>query len=61
MPYECDGERVEVVFRPLGGGTGLEFVHTGLPPEAREEHRKGWANTLETLAKMLGGGAPAAS
>ena len=61
MGYECDGETIEVVFSPRGGGTELEFVHRGLPAEAREEHRKGWGNTLETLAKMLGGGAPVAS
>ncbi|MHC4305696.1 MAG: SRPBCC family protein [Planctomycetota bacterium] len=56
MGYESSGETVEVVFRQSDRGTDIEFVHKGVPSqEAREEHRKGWADTLQTLSKMLAG------
>jgi uncharacterized protein YndB with AHSA1/START domain len=56
MGYECRGEAVEVVFRPSDRGTEIEFVHKGVPTqEARDEHRKGWADTLQSLSKMLAG------
>ena len=54
MGYDSPGETVEVVFNEGDRGTELEFVHRGVPTqEARDEHRRGWANTLETLSKML--------
>lgn len=54
MGYECHGETVEVVFRRRGGGTEIEFVHKGVPTqEAREGHRQGWVDTLETLSRLL--------
>jgi uncharacterized protein YndB with AHSA1/START domain len=56
MGYVCRGETVEVVFRQTDSGTEIEFVHKGVPTEeARDEHRKGWADTLQTLSRMLAG------
>jgi uncharacterized protein YndB with AHSA1/START domain len=54
MGYECDGETVEVSFAERDRGTEIEFVHKGVPSaKAREEHRKGWVDTLRTLSDLL--------
>jgi uncharacterized protein YndB with AHSA1/START domain len=50
-------ERVSLVtlhFRPEGGGTELDFLHSQLFDETvRDNHRRGWSESLAKLAQFL--------
>lgn len=48
--------RVTVTFRPLGEGTEVTLVHDRFADEqARTNHRRGWTESFERLAGILGG------
>ncbi|MHC4946837.1 MAG: SRPBCC family protein [Planctomycetota bacterium] len=52
MGYDSPGETVEATFAGEGSGSALDFVHRGVRLEAaREEHRRGWENVLDTLGR----------
>lgn len=45
---------VTLAFKEVADGTELHLVHSELPDEnAKTEHNKGWASSLEVLAKVL--------
>jgi len=45
---------VTLLFRPDGGGTELDFVHSGLFDESvRDGHRRGWSESLAKLEQFL--------
>jgi uncharacterized protein YndB with AHSA1/START domain len=50
--------RVEVTLEPDGTGTRVRLVHTALPPERRDSHRKGWTHYLGRLALAASGRDP---
>ena len=50
---------VAIELTPVGSGTLLKLVHSGLPgPEAVESHGAGWDNYLGRLAVAAAGGDP---
>lgn len=49
---------VEIVLRSDGGGTLVELVHRGLPPEEVPRHGIGWGHFLERLVIAGSGGEP---
>jgi len=49
---------VEIVLRSDGGGTLVELVHRGLPPEEVARHGIGWGHFLDRLAVTAAGGDP---
>lgn len=54
MGYGPVDEKVTVEFCESNGRTKVNFIHDGVPGKvAREEHRKGWINTFETLDALL--------
>lgn len=54
MGYESPGEKVTVEFQPEGRDTRVTFLHEGvLNSRGREEHRKGWGDTFDMLARLL--------
>ena len=56
MGYDAPDERVTVEFLDRAGvQTHVTFVHEGVPDDAiaRDTHEQGWANTFDTLAKLL--------
>jgi uncharacterized protein YndB with AHSA1/START domain len=48
-----DGESVVTVdLAPVEGGTRIVLTHEGLPADARDGHREGWASFLERLGEL---------
>jgi uncharacterized protein YndB with AHSA1/START domain len=50
--------RVEFILTPLGSGTRLSLVHSGLPDVAARRHGIGWAHYLSRLQLSATGTAP---
>ena len=54
MGYEAPDEKVTVELAETEGTTRMIFLHEGVPgAEARQEHRRGWNNTLDVLSGLL--------
>jgi len=46
--------QVTIVFRAVGGGTELDFLHEQFFDEkARDDHKRGWSGLLDKLAEFL--------
>jgi len=52
--------RVEIDLEPVGGGTRLRLVHTGLPIPAIARHAEGWDYFLPRLSAVAQGRDPSA-
>ena len=50
--------RVEITLEEERGGTRLDVVHSGLPPDQVAGHGEGWDHYLERLAIAATGGDP---
>jgi uncharacterized protein YndB with AHSA1/START domain/predicted DNA-binding protein (MmcQ/YjbR family) len=50
--------QVEFRLTPLGDGTRLELVHTGLPESWAPQHQQGWAHYLDRLRRRAAGDDP---
>jgi uncharacterized protein YndB with AHSA1/START domain len=48
--------RVEFTLTPVGRGTRLDLVHSGLPETRARNHRQGWGHFLPRLAIVAAGG-----
>jgi uncharacterized protein YndB with AHSA1/START domain len=44
---------IEVEFTDLGDRTAVVFTNSGIPPEAKDEHREGWQNSFDNLDRAL--------
>lgn len=55
MGYRPGEERVTVHFRQKRQGSGVEFVHEGIPDvgSAAREHERGWSACFDALAELL--------
>ena len=54
MGYDVREETVTVEFVDTALGSEVIFVHDGVElPEARREHAKGWADTFDSLKRLL--------
>jgi hypothetical protein len=49
---------VEIDLVEEKGATTVRLVHHGLPPEAVDDHERGWAYFLGVLRDTLGAGPP---
>jgi uncharacterized protein YndB with AHSA1/START domain len=47
------GSTVEVTLTPVGGGTHVRLVHSGLPERAVASHDDGWDEQLGNLVRAL--------
>jgi len=46
--------QVTIVFKAVGGGTELDFLHEQFFDEkARDDHKRGWSGLLDKLAEFL--------
>lgn len=50
--------RVEFTLTPVGNGTRLDLVHSGLPQPRADGHAKGWVHFLARLRVAAVGAAP---
>jgi uncharacterized protein YndB with AHSA1/START domain len=56
LPPGCT--TVEVTLAPIGAGTHLRLVHSGLPEAEAPKHDEGWHHFLPRLATRAAGGDP---
>jgi hypothetical protein len=54
MGVAPESTTVEIDLSEEDGATVLRLVHRGLPPEAVDDHERGWAYFLGALRDALG-------
>jgi uncharacterized protein YndB with AHSA1/START domain len=57
-PIRPGSTTVEITLHPEGDKTRVRLVHSGLPADAVDNHRGGWAHYLDRLAVRASGGDP---
>lgn len=61
MGLPPEASTVEIEFDERDGGTLLRLTHRGIPPDAIEDHRRGWIVFLDHLRDAAAAGPPAST